>query len=250
MNFLKRYIYTWFIDAASLASIVGLIVTVSSKDYAVIISLITLCLVLVIILISILIAINKTITRNHPEEYKKVSSFYIFQCDDGIHSTFETYRLIQCKRPILSKLEYKYKWSGDIFPKISSDNQLIEQLPPNNDPCRYDSAIIKFAKPLTYNESTVLHIKTENDDTDGKAKPYLECKLTSSIEIMQFKILLGYKPDTYSKVAIIKRRLIESETTSEFETMGSVSFNQKYKQYSHVILRPDAGYIYRIEWEK
>lgn len=250
MNFLKRYIYPWFIDAASLASIIGLIIAFSSKEYAIIISLVTFCLVLILILVAILIAINKTIVRNHPEEYKKVSSFYVFQCDDGIHSTFETYRLIQCKRAILSKLEYKYKWSGNIFPKISSDNQLIEQLPPNNDPCKYDTAIIKFTKPLTYNESTVLHIKTENDDIDGKAKPYLECKLTSSIEIMQFKILLAYKPETYSKMAIVTRRLIDSETTPEFERIGSVSFNQKYKQYAHVILRPDVGYIYRIEWEK
>lgn len=51
-------------------------------------------------------------------------------------------------------------------------------------------------------------------------------------------------------MAIVTRRLIDSETTPEFERIGSVSFNQKYKQYAHVILRPDVGYIYRIEWEK
>lgn len=195
-------------------------------------------------------SINKLIHHNYNEEYKRISSFIVFQTDDGVHSTFETYRLIQCKRSILSEIEYKYKWSGSIFPKLSSQNQKVEQLKPNNDPNVYDRAIIKFPKPLTYNETTVIHLKTENDDPDNVAEPHLDTKLTTPIEFIQFRVLLAYKPDDYNKHALVKRKKINAETDSDFELIGSIAFNQKYKQYFYVLLNPDPGYKYRIEWEK
>ena len=75
-----------------------------------------------------------------------------------MHFTFETYRLIQCKRPLLAELEYNYRWSGSISPKISSENQRIEEQACRTDD-NYHTAIIKFKKPLTFNESAVLHKK-------------------------------------------------------------------------------------------
>ena len=116
-KFIKRYIYPWFVDIASFASIIGLIVVFCSQQYAVIVALIAFCFVLLLMLIGVLVAINKFIKSNYKDAYKKVSSFYIYRSDDGIKSTFETYRLIQCKRPILSEIEYKYKWTGTKLPK-------------------------------------------------------------------------------------------------------------------------------------
>lgn len=250
MNFIKSIFHSWLGNVASFASIIGLIIVFISNDHAVIIALSFFCFTLIMILCAILYGIKKLIYNNYQEEYKKISSFFIFQTDDGVHSTFETYRLVQCKRPILSEIEYKYKWTGSIFPRLSSRNQIVKQLPQNNDPNVYDKAVIKFPKPLTYNETTVLHIKTENDDVDGVAKPRLECKVTSSIEIMQFRILLAYKEDNYNKMAYMKRRRIDSETTSEFEVINSIAFDQKYKQYFYVLINPAFGYVYRLEWEK
>lgn len=249
MSYLRKYIYPWFVDAASLASIIGLIITFASNNNAISIALFTFCLVLIILLIAGLFAINKIIIRNYPSEYKKVSSFYIFQCDDGVHSTFETYRLIQCKRPLLTELNYRYRWSGSISPKISSENQLIEEQP-TKDKEGYNNAIIRFKKPLTYNESAVLHIKTENDDADNKALPYLSCVIDTPIDIMQFRILLAYKADNYSGMAYIMRKRIHAKKKDKYQTIGSATFNQKYKQFFYVLSRPDAGYIYRIEWKK
>lgn len=246
-NFLRRYLYPWFVDVASLASIIGLIVVFCAKDYAVIIALITFCIALIILLIAGLVSINKIIIRNYPNEYKKISSFYNFQCDDGIHSTFETFRLIQCKRSLLTELEYQFKWSGNITPKVSSENQRIEILS-DKDENGYTTSLIKFKKPLTYNETTVLHIKTENDDADGAALPYLSCKIDTPIDIMQFRILLAYKPDDYSKPAYISRRRLNSN--EDFQIIGSAAFNQRYKQYFYILARPDTGYIYKIEWDK
>ena len=187
-HYLKKYIYPWFIDAASLASLLGLIIAFCSEDYAVIVALITFCISLLILLIAGLIAINKIIIRNYPNEYKKISSFYNFQCDDGIHSTFETFRLIQCKRSLLTEIKYNFNWSGSIIPKVSSENQRIEIISERNEKGTTTS-LIKFKKPLTYNETTVLHIKTENDDADNKALPYLSCIIDSPIDVIQFRIL-------------------------------------------------------------
>ena len=195
-HYLKKYIYPWFIDAASLASLLGLIIAFCSEDYAVIVALITFCISLLILLIAGLIAINKIIIRNYPNEYKKISSFYNFQCDDGIHSTFETFRLIQCKRSLLTEIKYDFKWSGSIIPKISSENQRIEIIS-ERDETGTTTSLIKFKKPLTYNETTVLHIKTENDDADNTALPYLSCKIDTPIDVIQFRILLAYKADDY-----------------------------------------------------
>lgn len=206
MEFLKKIFYPWFINLASLASIVGIIIVFISNKHAVLVALSFFCLVLLIFLIASLYSINKLIHHNYNEEYKRISSFIVFQTDDGVHSTFETYRLIQCKRSILSEIEYKYKWSGSIFPKLSSQNQKVEQLKPNNDPNVYDRAIIKFPKPLTYNETTVIHLKTENDDPDNVAEPHLDTKLTTPIEFIQFRVLLAYKPDDYNKHALVKRK--------------------------------------------
>lgn len=249
-KFIKRYIYPYLVDAASIASIIGIIVVFCSQQYAVIVALITFCVVLLLILIGVIVAINKFMATNYKDAYKKVSSFYIFRSDDGIKSTFETYRLIQCKRPILSEIEYKYKWTGTKQPKLTSDKQVVEQLPSSGDPNVWDKAIIKFPTPLSYNESTVLHIRTENDDIDKKAKPWIECSLNSPIEIMLFRVLLSYKAKSYSKKALLKRRKLDAEVGVDYDVIETVDFDSKYKQYNHIVLNPEPGYSYRLEWDK
>ena len=161
-----------------------------------------------------------------------------------------TYRLIQCKRMFLSQIEYRFKWSGSIMPRIWSNSQIVDNIVHHEDPRQWDSAILKFKKPLTYNESTVVHIKTENDDHDGTAKPYIYCKLESPIDIMQFRVLLAYKSQNCADKAIFERKLISQEIDTDFEYIESVPFNGLYKQYYHVVVDPSPGYIYRLRWEK
>ncbi len=45
MTYLKKYVYPWFVDMASFASIIGLIIAFVSDDRAVFIALVTFCLV-------------------------------------------------------------------------------------------------------------------------------------------------------------------------------------------------------------
>lgn len=249
-NLIRTFIAPYFAFAASVCSVVGLVIILLSNRNATIVALFAFCLFLLIILIGVLLAIARMLHQNYGKDYKGISSFYVYQTDDGVKSTFETFRLIQCKRIFLSQIEYKFKWSGTIMPRIFSNSQRIENIKHYSDAQQWDSAILRFKKPLTYNESTVVHIKTENNDHDGIAKPFIYCKLESPIDIMQFRVLLAYKPAGYAEKAVFERKLIDQEIDAEFEYIESIEFNSLYKQYYHVIVDPAPGYIYRLRWKK
>lgn len=127
-NFFSTFIRPYFAVSASICSIIGLFIVVMSDKNATIIALITLCLCMLIVLIGIILAFDKMLRQNYGKEYRSISSFYVYQTDDGVKSTFETFRLIQCKRMFLSQIQYKFKWSGSLMPKKSVDfNCLYKQ---------------------------------------------------------------------------------------------------------------------------
>lgn len=236
--------------AATVSSIVGLIIAFCSDQKAVVISLTTFCLDLAIILTGVLITLFRLLKRNSPEDYERISSFFEFRSDDGQASTFELYRLIQCKRALLTHIEYKFKWSGTKEPELSSNSQDLGPVISSHDANTWDKCDIYFKTPLTYNESTVVHIKTKNDDFDGKAEPYISSKLDTPIKIMQFKVLLSYKPDDYKEKARFERKRIDADVDAGWEYLDSVDFDPQYKQYQYVSVDPKPGYIYRIKWKK
>ena len=205
-HFIRTFIAPYFAFAASVCSIVGLVIVLLSDKNATIVALIALCLFMLIVLVGVIRAISKMLHLNYGKDYKGISSFYVYQTDDGVKSTFETFRLIQCKRMFLSHIEYRFKWTGTIMPRLFSNSQKIENVVHHHDTQQWDCATLRFKKPLTFNESTVVHIKTENDDHDGTAKPYIYCKLETPIDIMQFRVLLAYKPTGYSEKAIFERK--------------------------------------------
>ena len=250
MKSLLGNIWKWVAAAATISSIVGLIVAFCDNKNAVIISLIAFCLVLAIVLIGVLITLNRLLKQNSPEPYERISSFFEFRSDDGQKSTFELYRLIQSKRALLTHIEYKFKWSGTKEPILSSNSQKLGPVVASHDANTWDKCDIFFKTPLTYNESSVVHIKTENDDYDGKAEPYISTKLDTPIRIMQFKVLLSYKPVGYMKKARFERKQIDADVDAKWEYINSVDFDSQYKQYQHVVVNPEPGFIYRIMWEK
>lgn len=136
------------------------------------------------------------------------------------------------------------------MPKIWSNSQVIDNIVHHDDSQQWDSAILMFKKPLTYNESTVVHIMTQNDDHDGKAKPCIYCKLESPIDVMQFRVLLAYKTDGYAEKAVFERKRISQEIYLDYEYLESVDFNCLYKQYYHVVVNPSPGFTYRLRWTK
>ena len=249
-NFLKAYIGPLCTNIASLCSIVGLILLFINDKTACIIALIVFCIGLIVILYGILKVINKLLHDNSEKEYRGISSFYVYQSNDGRKSTFEVYRLIQCKRFFLTEIPYNFKWSGTKQPVLTSNAQIIENVQHNENKNKWDGARIKFKQPLRYNECTVVNVKTENDDFDGAAKPWISCNLVVPIEMMLFRIMLSYKPDGYNKSAIFERKKIDTEIDGEYEYLESVEFNEGNKLYSFCKINPEPGYIYRLRWEK
>ncbi|WP_288317681.1 hypothetical protein [Xylanibacter caecicola] len=249
-NFLKAYIGSVYVGFASLCSILGLVLLFIESKTACIIALIVFCFGLITIIYGIFKAINKLILDNSESEYRSISSFYVYQSNDGQKSTFEVYRLIQCKRLFLTEIPYNFKWSGSRQPVLTSNAQTIENVHHNGDKNKWDNASIKFGRPLRYNECTVVNIKAENDDFDGTAKPWISCNLKTPIEMMLFRVMLSYKPDTFNKPAIFERKKIDTEIDGEYEYLDSVDYNTGNKQYSFCKVNPAPGYIYRLRWEK
>lgn len=250
MKALKERVWMWVGAIASISSILGIILTFMADSGAVILSLSFFCLALLAVLIGVFVTMSKMLRQNHVNEYEKISSFYEYRSDDGVRSTFEVYRLIQSKRALLTQIEYKFKWSGSIPPRISSNSQTIDQPVFSNSSTEWDKCVIHFPEALTYNESTVVHIRCENDDHDGKAESYISTKLDSPIKIMHFKVLLAYKPDGYRKAAVFERKLIGSDVEDKWHYLEEVSFDPEYRQYQLVVVSPPPGYVYRLRWEK
>lgn len=249
-DFLKTYIGSAFTLVASVCSIVSLGLMFIGDKNAVIIALFTILLGFSIIIIRIIIGINRIIKVDSAEEYKRISSIYVYESANGINSTFEVFRTIQCKRLFLSSIPYNFKWTGSNTPMISSLIQEVTPLTMSSSKNEWDTLLIKFPSPLRYNQCAVVNIKTENDDSDGTAKPWISSRLDSPIEMMSYRVLLSYKPNGYNVPALFERKKIDTQIDGDYEHIDSVPFNSCHKSYFYTVVNPDAGYIYRLRWEK
>ncbi len=249
-NFLKTYIGAAYGLFASFCSIASLVLLFVNSRLACIIALAVFCLGLLAIIYGIIRGINKMVRDNSHDEYRRIASFFIFQSGDGVKSTFEVFRVIQSKRLFLTEIPYNFKWTGTTPPAITSRLQTIANVKYNKDKSQWDEATIKFPQPLKYNESTVVNVKTVNDDHDNTAKPFLTSKLEAPIDMIAFRVLLSYKPDGYNKPATLQRKKVGTAIDGDYETIGSVPFDKEHKLYYHCLTSPEPGYIYKIEWEK
>ena len=249
-NFLRTYIASIYAFVASFCSIVSLILMFISNQAATLVALIVLCLSFIILLYGILRGINKVVLDNSDEDYRRISSFCIFQSHDGVKSTFESFRMIQSKRLFLTHIPYNFKWTGSIQPKLSSTSQTIEDIVHYDDERKWDEAKIKFQHPLRYNESTVIHIKTENDDPDQKAQPWISCKLDTPIDMMTFRVLLSYKNSDFNRPAILEYKELNAQIDGDYKPIETIPFDKGNKMYSYCYANPIPGRIYRLRWEK
>lgn len=238
---------TWFNITSGLASITGLVILAFSDQTNAIIALCLLCLCLIILLICIVRSLSSFIKQENENDHLKVSVFTKYEAIDNTHSIFETYRVVQSKRTVLSEIRQNFKWSGTRLPQVSSKFQEVKSVIQNE--TDYDYAILKFKRPLLYNETGVVHFRAETDDFDNKAKPYLDHRVDSYINIIHYRIILKYK-DNYNKPAKILRKPTKSILSADYEEIGSIQFDEKSKSYEYYLIDPEPGYFYRILWEK
>ena len=238
-----------FFALASLASIVSLILFFFAIPWAVIIALSVFCLTLIVFLICLIRVLNKFIEKENADNYKKKSSFMKFETSDGINSIFETYRHIQAKCTILYELEHSFKWTGSKMPDVTSNIQEVTHVI-DNKTNTYDKAILKFKQPLLYNETAIVHFHAKCNDADGTAKPYLETRIDSQIDVIHYRIVLKHKTGKYSSNATLSRKKIASDMSADYETIKSINFDLSTKSYEHHLLSPEVGYYYKISWVK
>lgn len=198
----------------------------------------------------ILYIAHELIRRHHQCDYDMIGSFAEFNSSNGKTSTFDTYRLIQCKRTMLSEIKYNFKWTGSKLPTVSSSCQEVGSPVCSPTADEWDYVVLRLKKPLVYNECTVVHMHTDNDDTDGRAKPYISLKVERPIAYIHFRVLLSYKPRDYQETAVLEKIRIGAAVDTDWQTIESVPFDQDHKMYTSMMVRPVPGYRYRLRWKK
>lgn len=244
----------------SIASIVGIVIALLSDKDKAIIALICVVVALLVVVACIVRYIkhyieqehsylDRFIEQEHNEDFLKLSFFTTFKQIDNTHSEYDGYRLIQSKRPVLKEVPWAFKWTGSKLPEISSTLQDCNgQINPSaND---YDKVILKFRKPLKYNETAVLHFHAKMDDIDGKAQPHLDVKIESPFSMVHYRVVLCNKADDFKSNAKFMRMPIQCGTPSKYETLETIPFDPLTHSYEHVLTNPEVGYYYRLEWEK
>ena len=138
-----------FYFLASIASFLGLFIVFIKNNYAVFFALAFFCLMLLCFTISLIFTLLKLINLGS-SEFASKSTFVKHETLDGKNIIFENYKLIQAKKTILTDFSFSFKWSGSIMPIVSSDLQTCTNIMDVLDPSKYDSAILKFKKQLSF----------------------------------------------------------------------------------------------------
>lgn len=235
-----------FYFLTSLASLVAFFVLFGSDKDKVLWSFIFFNFLLLVLVGTLIYTVLKLL-RSSTSDFESKSTFIKYETLDGNAITYDVYKLIQCKRPILSEYEYNFKWSGTHLPIISSGLQCVKNVLDSKNPSNYDKAILKFKKPLSFNESCVVNFKAEIDDTDRESQTYISNRILRPVEIIHYRIVLRYKEE--SSNAVLERRKINSASQS-FEKIKEIPFDKSSKAYEYALLNPDLGYVYRIAWER
>jgi hypothetical protein len=155
--FTRNFFNGYLSFIASLASIIGLILTFCIREWAVVIALITFVIFLTLILIRFFIVVKTFLLSKTIDGFHRFATYIRYSTEDGCLISYEVHKFLQCKIIASSEHIHKYHWSGSKNPVINSDLQEIAEI--RIVPDDYDEIVLRFKKPLTYNEFAVVHIK-------------------------------------------------------------------------------------------
>ena len=234
---------------ASLASVLGLILLFIADKWAVFVALTFFCLMLLVFTSYLIYALYRILDIKQTDHENR-STFIKYETLDGNNITYETYKLIQVKKPVLTEMDYNFKWTGTHLPIVTSDLQEVVNIVDEQDPTKYDRALLKFKKPIYYNQNCVLHFKATLDDADKHSQPHVETRVTSEVDIIHYRIILKNKSAEYTQNAILEKCKINSNVSTSFEKIREIPFDSITKSYEYHLLNPEIGYYYRIRWEK
>lgn len=261
MNSKVKYVVAFIADAIAIATpFFGLL----ECPWSIVISLTVILVVSIIVGISVyknavekadqtyrdvIEKADKYLILNHSGEYKKLTYCGCFTSDDGCKGKFEVTRVIQSKRPELVEYRERFKWHGNGYPTISGNHKHdVDNIIKSNDPGIFDEVRIVFDKPLSFNESTLL--RTSYEGTYNDCAPVFCIPVKEPIQLIQFRISLGFKTKGNIPPAKLEKRRIGQNVSSQFVLVSEISFDKQHRTYEYELLNPDVGYEYQLSWEK
>ncbi|CAM4178941.1 MULTISPECIES: hypothetical protein [Flavobacterium] len=233
----------------SLASILGLLVLIANDNFSIIIALSFFCLMLFIFTSYLVYNLYKVLNTKQTDHANR-STFIKYENIDGNKIFYETYKLIQVKKPVLTEMEYHFKWTGTHMPVVTSNLQNVINIVDEQNPLKYDRALLKFKKPVYFNQNLVLHFKAELDDVDKVSLSHVETRVVSEIDIIHYRIILKNKSPEFCQNANLEKRKIDSDVSATFDKIREIPFDRNTKSYEYHLLNPEIGFYYRISWEK
>lgn len=185
-----------------------------------------------------------------PKGYRPISTFVRYSTTDGKSITHETFRHIQIKHTFLSKIEHRYSWSGTKPPVVSSDLQSIgsEEV---DTATGFNVRRVHFEKPRFYNEAEVVHLRSVCDDSDEKSSPYVSMLIDTPTTFIHFRVeLLHCSKAAHGGMKAAIERKLQTKSGDVFEKLGEVAFDVNSRSFSHLLKHPEAGYVYRMRWDR
>lgn len=240
-----RIVFIFFQIVAGLASIAGWLFMLCSNETNRLIALILFCICLLAICISLIAGIFYYVRTNNPAPYLIDAVYAKIVYTAPTEGSYEFFKTLQNKRVFMSEFTQKLNWTGSGLKNVQSP--LSYSIDHKDEPYHMHTFVVKFKRPLVFNQVTTIHLNMDLEDLHNTCEPWLGQDIKQPTHLLYFSVILKYKPEEYTKSAVITKSLIGSPSAKEM--VASVPFEQKTKSYTYV-LEPEMGYSYRIEWEK
>lgn len=190
------------------------------------------------------------IAQRYPKGYLPLSCFARYVTSDGNNITYELFRHIQVKKPVMAFFDHKYMWSGTKEPRCESDLQVVDshaQVPGETT----KRLKLKFKHARIYSDVEIVHLRMKIDDSDHRSGTFLHQTVESPIRVLCFRVELLHAEAIYNgKMATVTRRCIENGHAAISETLATIPFEASTKSFFYQISDPEPGYYYQLSWDR
>jgi hypothetical protein len=242
----KYFLSGYFAAIASAASLISFIIYFIKEPWAIIFAISLFTLFLLGVFIKFILILNTFLSSKTSEGYLKFATYLRYSTLDGIHIHYELHKYIQCKRLIMDAHHHDFFWTGSKAGVISStQQQYVKTIPPANDANLFQ-AVLKFKKPLIYNEVAIVEFIMDMDDFDHTSKKHCGQTVKENIHLISFVIELKHLKQC--KDARMCRRVLNTDYPRDDENFDYVPFDVKSRSFHYNLFNPEPGYNYRIDW--
>lgn len=214
------------------------------------IALVTFIIFLIFTASRIYLISARHLEQRYPKGYLPLSAFARYVTSDGDNVTYELFRHIQVKKPVMSFFNHQYLWSGTQEPRCESDLQEVESHTPV--PGKTTKNLkLKFRNPRIYSDVEVIHLRMKINDSDHRSGTFLLHTVESPIRVLCFRVELLHANSNYNgRMATVTRKCIESGHAAISETIETIPFDASTKSFFYQISDPEPGYYYQLSWER